>query len=55
MKKKNTLIKTMLLTLSILGLAAGFEQSTLHAKAAHGTNHAFDCADPDTEPDDVMI
>lgn len=54
MKKKNALIKTMLLTLFILGLAAGFEQNTLHAKAAHGTNPAFECADPDTEPIDIL-
>lgn len=54
MKKKNTLAKALLVTLSILGLAVSLGQSTLCAKAAQGNGYVFDCTDPDTEPIDIL-
>lgn len=54
MKKKNTLSKALLVTLSILSLAVSLGQSTLCAKAAQGNSYAFYYADPDTEPDDIL-
>lgn len=54
MKKKNTLAKALLVTLSILGLAVSLGQSTLCAKAAQGNSNAYYYTDPDTEPIDIL-
>ena len=55
MKKKYTLTKTLLITLSILGLAFSFGQNTLHAKAAQDSSLLCETLDPDTEPNDYNI
>lgn len=52
MKKKNILAKTLLAALSILCLAAGFGQNTLHARAAAVSGYACENLGPDTHPDD---
>ncbi len=50
MKRNYKFKKALLITLSVLGLAVSFGQSTLHASAIE--NNSFETLDPDTHPDD---